>query len=70
MSAPRATALDAAPSRLSRFSGRPVSTRSDGLPAWFPRAASPATPPAPEALPAPTDAFEAGIGNGEGGHAD
>ena len=37
MNAPNATALQQAPTHLSRFTGRPVATRADGLPIWLPR---------------------------------
>lgn len=32
--APHAAALAAPPAPVSRFSGRPVATRANGLPAW------------------------------------
>ena len=37
MTTPNASALKEAPTHLSRFTGRPVATRADGLPIWLPR---------------------------------
>ena len=37
MTTPNASALQQAPTHLSRFTGRPVATRADGKPIWLPR---------------------------------
>lgn len=68
--APNASALQAAPSNVSRFSGRVVATRANGLPVW----ATPSAPQSSDAVEQPasrspspeiTPGVEAAGGEGE-----